>query len=123
MAMAPRSAGAASRPRNDVRNTPQTKIGSRVNRMPGARSVITVTIMFSPESMIERPMRLKAIRYESMPSTFWSARGAYPVHPVVNPPRNTVERRISPAGGSSQKVSASRRGNAMLRAPIMIGTK
>ena len=30
---------------------------------------------------------------------------------------------MNPAGGSSQNVNASRRGNAMFRDPIMIGTK
>jgi len=42
---------------------------------------------------------------------------------VVKPPKKTVDSRINPAGGRSQNVRASRRGNAMFRVPIMIGTK
>jgi hypothetical protein len=63
-------AGAASAPRNDVTRTDHTKIGIRLSGIPGARLVRIVAIMFSPDSPIEMPMSAKAMRYESMPSTF-----------------------------------------------------
>ena len=49
--------------------------------------------------------------------------GPYPVQPVGKPPKKTVVSRITPPAISSQNVSASMRGNAIRRAPIMIGIR
>ena len=57
-------------------STDQTKIGMRLKGIPGARLVMIVAIMFTPDSPIDNPISAKAIRYESMPRTFWSASGA-----------------------------------------------
>ena len=51
--------GAASSIRQAVEIAPQTKIGSRPQVIPGARIVITVASMFSPNSVIESPTRAK----------------------------------------------------------------
>ena len=53
----------------------------------------------------------------------WSLSGAYPVQPVGKPPKKIVESRITPAAISNQKVSASTRGKAIRREPIISGTK
>ena len=58
-----------------------------------------------------------------MPARPSSARGAYPVQPVAIPPKAIADIRMRPAAGTSQNVSDSSRGNAMRRAPIMIGTR
>ncbi len=53
------SIGAASTIRIAVANTDHTKIGSRDQVMPGARSVMIVAIMFSPSRHIEIPTSAK----------------------------------------------------------------
>ena len=64
------SAGAASSPRNEVTKTPHTKIGIRVKAIPGARLVMIVAIMFTPDRHDGQPDQGKAIRYEFIPATF-----------------------------------------------------
>ena len=51
--------GAANVPRMEAENTPQTKIGSRVQVMPGARSLMIVVSMLTPDTIRARPIRLK----------------------------------------------------------------
>ena len=53
------STGAASTISDSVERTPQTKIGSRVHVIPGARIVTIVAIMFRPSSVIEMPTSAK----------------------------------------------------------------
>ena len=58
---APRcSTGAASAIRTDVVSTPQTKIGSRAQVMPGARIVMIVVIRLSPISDQRDAIRMNA---------------------------------------------------------------
>ena len=54
------STGAASTIRIDVDRTPQTKIGSRVQVIPGARMVRIVAIRLSPFRSSERPISMNA---------------------------------------------------------------
>ena len=54
--------GAASSIRMAVALTPQTKIGSRVQVMPGARMVITVASMLKPTRVREIPISAKEAR-------------------------------------------------------------
>ncbi len=85
--------------------------------------VTIVTIMLTPSRTIEIPTSAKNMMYESIPIRAWSLSGWYPVQPVGKPPKKIVDKRITPAAISSQNVSASIRGNAIRRAPIMIGMK
>ncbi len=54
------SIGAPSTMSTEVERTPHTKIGRRVQVIPGARWVRTVAIMLMPVSTIERPIRVNA---------------------------------------------------------------
>ena len=56
MYMPPTSTGAASTIRNEVATIDQTNIGSRLQRMPGARQQMTVAMMLNPARMIEMPI-------------------------------------------------------------------
>ena len=58
-----------------------------------------------------------------MPSVACTLSGAYPVHPVGNPPSSTPESRTTYAAGVSQKASASSRGKAIRLEPIMSGIR
>ena len=60
MYMPPTSTGAASTIRNEVATIDQTKIGSLLQCMPGARQQMTVTMMLNPARMIEIPISPKA---------------------------------------------------------------
>ncbi len=60
MYMPPTRTGAASTIRNAVATIDQTKIGSLLQRMPGARQQITVTMMLKPARISESPIRPNA---------------------------------------------------------------
>ncbi len=64
-----------------------TKIGSRLQVMPGARMFTIVVTRFSPFSTIATAISPNATMYESMPAFAVVASDGYPVHPVGMPPR------------------------------------
>ena len=57
MTSAAASTGAESTARIEVVTKPQTTIGRRFQVIPGARWVMTVTMMFRPTSTSEIPIR------------------------------------------------------------------
>ena len=59
------SIGGASSIRIEVANTDQTKIGIRIQVIPGARIVMIVTSRLNPSSTIEIPTSAKKPRYAS----------------------------------------------------------
>src|SRR5258706_15466814 len=82
---------------------PQTKIGSRPQVIPFVRIINTVVTIFMAATVVETAKTRIRKQYASMPGVnSCTARGAYPVHPVGNPPRNSVERNIGMAEQSSQ---------------------
>ena len=59
MTSAAASMGAANVPRIEAEKTPQTKIGSRVQVIPGARSLMIVVSMLTPETTSASPINVK----------------------------------------------------------------
>src|SRR5579863_6486136 len=95
--------GNAVKPRNTESITPQTNTGSRPHVMPGARSTNTVVTIFSAAIVVETAKIMMVKQNASMPGVnSWTDSGAYPVHPVGNPPRNSVEKKMGMMEKSSQ---------------------
>jgi hypothetical protein len=83
--------------------------------------VITVTMMFNPPSIEDSPNEIMAILKRIWPESPPTDKGAYDVQPALNEPSNGALSSPIATGGTSQKLSALRRGNAISAAPIWIG--
>ncbi len=124
------SAGNTAISRNEVISQLQTKSGSFIIVMPGARKLKMVTTILIEAISDEAPSRKIAKMAKSTPGPPCTESGAYIVQPVSTGPlpipnsfRMKGSTRTIAAGGSSQKPQLLRRGRAMSGAPIISGMR
>src|SRR5580692_1956318 len=104
-----------------VANCAQQNSGMRVNVIPGARILSSVTTKFIPVIVELTPTKKIAAAHIDVPAAPCSEIGGYSVQPAVGAPMRNDENSINPATGKIQKLSKLSHGNATSRAPICSG--
>ncbi len=87
-----------------------TKIGSRPQVIPGARRWWIVTRKFRPPRIDDSPKVMIARLNRTWPAALRTDSGGYAVQPESQPPTASEARSRTATGGTSQNVSALRRG-------------
>lgn len=126
MVIAPASTGNLRSKRTAVIITDQTNKGTRSNRSPLDRILITVVIKFSAPIIDDTPAKCKEKIARSTDGPAWAillARGGYTVHPVPTPfSTSALDKSRVREGGRSQNLILLSRGNAISGAPSIRGT-
>ncbi len=73
-----------------VENVAHVNSGMRVQVMPGARILATVTVKFMPVSVDDTPTRMIARHHSAPPTPCCSETGGYSVQPASGAPTRNV---------------------------------
>ncbi|MNL25128.1 hypothetical protein D3C87_1465990 [compost metagenome] len=126
MVRTPARTGVAISCSHDCTSTVQAIRGILWSRMPGARMLRMVTMKLIAPMIEETPTTCRPRIHMSTPRPGEKKppeRGGYSVQPAAAaPPKKKLDIIIRAPKGSIQKAMAFRRGKAMSRAPIMMGT-